>query len=209
MLVDHEIRKLCETGFITPYDHNLVNPSSLDIRVGYTAMNDRGWGLFDGLRRWLVDQIITKDLDTYFGSFSSWVHNWAKDNHENPYFKSIPFENYSKDNPYWLHPRECLLVGTLEKFNIPDDIAVELKLKSSRAREGLSHALAGHFDNGFHGVGTLEIHNISKWHSIPIYPGLRIGQVILHRTAMPEKSYRQGRYAGHECVVSSLDSQHT
>lgn len=206
MLVDHEIKTLCENGFISPYDPELVNPSSLDIRVGYTAMKDRGWGVFDGLRRWLVKYIRESEKSPYLHSnlFSGFLF-WLIDNHVNPYFKSIQFADYTKDNPYWLKPGECLLVGTLEKFDIPDDVAVELKLKSSRAREGLSHALAGHFDNGFNGVGTLEIHNISKWHSIPIYPQLRIGQVILHRTATPEKSYREGRYAGHDGVVSSLD----
>ena len=202
MLVDHQIKELCENGFMFPYDPELVNPSSLDIRVGYTAMKDRGWGVFDGLRRWLVDQLKDEELVIPFGIY---IHQLAKDHHENPYFKSIPFANYTKDAPYWLKPGECLLVGTLEKFSIPDNIAVELKLKSSRAREGLSHALAGHFDNGFHGVGTLEIHNISKWHSIPIYPQQRIGQVILHLTETPQKSYCSGRYAGHDSEISSMD----
>jgi dCTP deaminase len=208
MLVDHQIRELCENGFVFPYDPELINPSSLDIRVGYTAMADRGWGVFDGLRRWLVcnfKSIIEDDYKTFPYRFSGRLEDWVKDNAENPYFKSISFANYTKDKPYWLKPGECLLVGTLEKFSIPDNIAVELKLKSSRAREGLSHALAGHFDNGFHGVGTLEIHNISKWHSIPIYPQQRIGQVILHMTATPHKSYSSGRYAGHDSVVSSMD----
>lgn len=206
MLVDHEIKILCENGFVFPYNDELVNPSSLDIRVGYTAMQDRGWGIFDCIRRWLVSEFSTIDKNEFYDfPLSKQIQDWANEQYENPYFKAIPFANYTKDKPYWLNPGECLLVGTLEKFNIPDDIAVELKLKSSRAREGLSHALAGHFDNGFNGVGTLELHNISRWHAIPIYPGQKIGQVILHRTATPEKSYRKGRYSGHDSVKASLD----
>jgi dCTP deaminase len=38
ILVDYQIRELCEKGFVTPYDPNLVNPASLDIRVGDTAI---------------------------------------------------------------------------------------------------------------------------------------------------------------------------
>ena len=34
ILCDTEIRALCEQGLVTPYDPALVNPASLDVRLG-------------------------------------------------------------------------------------------------------------------------------------------------------------------------------
>lgn len=102
------------------------------------------------------------------------------------------------DGGYRLDPCEFILAHTVEKFNLPDDICAEFKLKSSVARIGCAHLLAGHCDPGWHGsVLTLELHNVTRHHSIILHEGDRIGQVIFHRvTAVPEdRSYRaMGRY---------------
>lgn len=165
VLVDWQIKQLCEHGLINPYDPDLVNPSSLDIRIGDSAM-----------------------VDTETG-----------------FEPHVQFDLFNKDKPYVMMPNECILLCTLESFNLPPHIACELKLKSSRAREGLSHALAGWVDNGFHGVLTLELKNYSTKHCVAIYPGMRIGQVILYNTPFPSTTYKNGRYAGHSTVVGSLD----
>jgi len=45
---------------------------------------------------------------------------------------------------YWtLPPGGFALFETMETFDLPDDIAVEFKLRSSMARSGIDHALAG------------------------------------------------------------------
>lgn len=165
LLVDWEIKNLCDAGLVTPFDEELINPSSVDVRIGYTALQDTETG-----------------------------------------FRDYPqFKKHTKDYPYRLMPNECLLVATLENFKLPSNIACELKLKSSRAREGLSHALAGWIDNGFNGVLTLELKNYSQYREIPIYPGLRIGQLIVFDTSQPTKTYEKGRYSGHTTVIPSLD----
>jgi len=100
----------------------------------------------------------------------------------------------TKDNPYWLLPGQFVLVATLERLKVPLDLAMDLRLKSSRAREGYSHLLAFWFDPGWDGIGTLELTNVNQYRSLPLYPGLRIGQVIYHRlTEAPERPY-QGKY---------------
>ena len=33
-LVDHEIEKLCKSGVIVPFDREMLNPQSLDVRIG-------------------------------------------------------------------------------------------------------------------------------------------------------------------------------
>lgn len=97
------------------------------------------------------------------------------------------------ENPIYLEPGAFMLVSTLERLKVPLDCAMDLRLKSSRARAGYDHALAFWFDPGWDGIGTLEIKNIG-YEMLPIYPGLRIGQIIYHRlTAVCEKPYT-GRY---------------
>lgn len=208
VLVDHQIRVLCELGFVNPYNPEMINPSSLDIRIGTTAMEDRGWGIFDFVRKWLVDNLVipTPNKSEYDYPINKWLRNWIKDQKENYYFKRIDFTQYSKENPYYLKPKECILVSTLESVNVPPNIQVQLKLKSSRAREGIDHALAGWVDGGFQGILTLEVVNNSRFHDIPLYPGLRFGQLIMFQSSLPDRSYREtGRYGGYDKVMPSLD----
>jgi len=56
------------------------------------------------------------------------------------------------------HVPSSILATTIEYVNLPSDIAGDVKLKSSRAREGWDHALAGWIDPGFNGQITLELH---------------------------------------------------
>lgn len=92
---------------------------------------------------------------------------------------------------------EFALAHTVETFNLPDDVSCEFKLRSSCARAGLNHALAGWADAGFHGAQlTLELKNQTQHHTLVIEPGMRIGQMIFYRHAdAGTNSYRhRGRY---------------
>jgi deoxycytidine triphosphate deaminase len=46
-LVDWQIKDLCEKGLVKPFDNNLINPSSIDIRIGVSAIIDTPRGLID------------------------------------------------------------------------------------------------------------------------------------------------------------------
>ena len=103
----------------------------------------------------------------------------------------------TKSNPYWLAPGEFCLAETREIFNLPDFIAAQFVLKSSRAREGLEHLLAGFCDPGWHGSRlTMEITNARRHHSIAIWPGMKIGQMVFQRMqGIPASTYAvTGRY---------------
>jgi len=108
--------------------------------------------------------------------------------------------------PYLLHPREFVLAETIEKFRIPDRISAQFVLKSSRAREGYQHLLAGWIDPGYRGRLTLEIKNIRRYHAIPLYTGMRIGQIVFHHMSqVPVKSYAEtGHYLDHDRVMPSV-----
>lgn len=181
ILVDYQIRNLCQLQrpMVSPFDESLVNPASLDVRLGPNLLIESA---------------------------------------ERPELVPYPLAGCSEANPYELVPGQFVLAQTLETFDIPRDIAAEFKLKSSRAREGLDqalagwcgegldHALAGWCDPGWHGsVLTLELRNNRQLWPVPIWPGMKIGQIIFHRLdAVPQRCYREtGRYNGDATVMGS------
>ena len=63
----------------------------------------------------------------------------------------IDISDRTEDEPFMLQAGEFCLAETLELFNLPDDISCQFVLKSSRARDGVNHLLAGWCDPGWHG----------------------------------------------------------
>ena len=119
----------------------------------------------------------------------------------------VEIANKTKNDPFWLEPSAFCLAQTQETFNLPDTIAAKFALKSSRAREGYNHMLAGWCDPGWHGsVLTLELTNAKRFSSLPLYPGLKIGQMVFYRmSAKPRASYAEtGHYNNHDKVMGSV-----
>lgn len=166
-LCDWQIKKLCiEEGLVFPFDPELVNPASIDIRVG--------------------NLILLPDDQP-----GTWITSFIGDS--------------SKNDPYMVKPFQFLLAESLETFYFPDDICGQFILKSSRGREGWQHCLAGFCDPGWHNSKlTMELYNVSRW-DLPIYPGLKIGQIEFRRMdERPSKSYAEtGRYNNDQEVKSS------
>jgi len=113
-------------------------------------------------------------------------------------------EVHLHEDGYVLRPGDFILAQSVEVFNLPTDISAEYKLKSSMARIGLEHLNAGWADAGWHGsVLTLELVNITRYHSIIIRPGDAIGQMVFfrHKPVPLERSYAvRGRYNGDKIV---------
>ena len=167
ILPDHRIHALCEQGMVTPFDPTLVNPASLDVRLGNTLLIESA---------------------------------------ESPVFKPYPLAGHDQEHPYWLHPGQFVLAQTMEVFHLPDTVAAQFMLKSSRAREGLEHLMAGYCDPGWSGsVLTMELHCSRQLHPVALWPGMRIGQMVFHQMmGIPERNYREtGRYCGDVVVTAS------
>jgi len=168
ILADWQITARCNGGMVTPFDPALVNPASLDVRLG---------------PRIQVEQLFKREL------------------------RIVDISHTSAERPYWVWPHQFLLAQTIETFHLPDDIAAQFMLKSSRAREAVNHLLAGFADPGFYGsVMTLELQNVRWFRRVPIWHGMRIGQMVFHQmAATPQRSYAvTGRYNGHSTVRASL-----
>jgi len=124
-----------------------------------------------------------------------------------PEFVRIDISRHSESDPYLLQPGEFCLAETQETFNLPEDLSAQFVLKSSRARAGYQHMLAGWCDPGWHGSRlTLELKNVRLHHPLPLYPGLKIGQMVFHTmSSVPLNSYAKvGHYNNHSTVMSSV-----
>jgi dCTP deaminase len=132
-----------ESGGIDPFDPALVNPASIDLRIG--------------------SRIISLDMP------------------------GGELDCYTID----LWPGKPILATTVERIDLPADLAGAVYLKSSWARRGLDHALAGWIDPGFCGQLTLELH---AHRPLAICPGAPVIQLVLMRLSEPTNKPYQGRY---------------
>jgi dCTP deaminase len=147
ILCDYEIKALCADGMVQNYDEALVNPASLDLRLGDTIM---------------VESAESLDM------------------------RPLSIAGNTAENPYELKPGQFILAQTIEVFNMPENIAGLFFLKSSRAREGYENLHAGYADPGWHGsVLTLELKNSRQLLPLPLYPGMKIGQMVFFRMSNP------------------------
>jgi dCTP deaminase len=113
------------------------------------------------------------------------------------------------EDPYLLQPGCFVLAETQEIFNLPDTVAAQFVLKSSRARQGFEHLLAGYCDPGWHGSRlTMEITNARKLRPLALWPGMKIGQMVFFQMAQrPDRDYSvTGHYNGHLRVMPCVQA---
>lgn len=108
---------------------------------------------------------------------------------------------------YTLMPGRFILASSVETFNLPNNIACEYKLKSSLARSGLQHLMAGWCDPGWHGSKlTLELKNVTQYHALLLRPGMKIGQMVFFKCepVPDENSYAaKGQYNFQKTVTAN------
>lgn len=166
ILADIDIHTLARRELVTPFEPALVNPASLDVRLGENLLVE-------------VPEV--------------------------PALCPCSIAGRTQQDPFLLQPHQFILAETFEEFRLPDCIAGQLALKSSRAREGIEHLLAGYIDPGYSGRLTLELQNARALHPVALWPGMRIAQIVFHRmTMLPAKDYSMtGRYQGDKAVQGS------
>ena len=173
ILADWQIRNLGQEGLLVdPFDESLVNPASLDVRLGPNLMVEVKHS----------DKLLT-----------------------------VSIEQSSEHDPFLLDPGQFVLGETMETFNMPSHLrlAAQFALKSSRAREGIEHLMAGYVDPGFNGSKlTLELVNARKMYPVRLWKGMKIGQMVFHRMEeSPLVGYEKtGHYNGIEQVAPSWET---
>lgn len=158
LLTYPDLLDLIAAGVIEHADRGRVNGASLDVTLGDIL--------------YIEDYHSARPIDLL-----------AK---QAPAMRRLPL-TLDEHGPRWLlKPADFVLAATREIFHLPADIALEYKLKSSLARAGLGHLLAGWGDPGWHGSAlTLELVNHLQAHDLILRPGMPIGQVVFWRGSQP------------------------
>lgn len=167
LLAYKEIRKLIADGTVLNATPELVNGTSLDITLGDKIL-------------WEYPHPIKTIID-------------FRD--RDPLTMQI---QTIREDGFLFNPGQFMLAQSQQIFHLPNFLSAEFKLKSSAARVGLTNLLAGWCDPGWHGsVLTMELKNETRYHSIRLRPGDRIGQMVFYRHApVPEEAGydKRGRY---------------
>ena len=149
VLSDGTIRRLVDEGriVIKPWDPSLVQPASVDLRLGDS------FRVFHNHRASAIDlrdgppEGLTEAVET------------------------------TAEEGFVIHPGEFCLGRTAEWVELPEDVVARIEGKSSLGRLGLIvHATAGFIDPGWKGTLTLELNNLTRV-PIKLYPGLLIAQL--------------------------------
>ena len=182
VLSDGTIRRLVEEGriVIKPWDPSLVQPASIDLRLGNTFRvfsNHKvpAIDLRDGPPPGLTEEVV-----------------------------ATPEEGFV------IHPGEFCLGRTEEWVELPDDIVARIEGKSSLGRLGLIvHATAGFVDPGFKGTLTLEITNLTRV-PIILWPGKPIAQLSFMTLDRPaERPYGHPDLGSHyQSQVDATESRY-
>jgi dCTP deaminase len=171
---------------ITPFDEKLVNPASIDLRLGNTMA---------GYKRWIY---VSNTKATY--PCESVIDVKSKADME-----LIPWG--IPDGGFVIHPNILYLAHTAERIRTKTLVS-QLMGKSSVARLGISvHQTAGYGDPGFNGQYTLEISCI---HPVRLYAGMQIAQMQFSLVTGDLTDYQDaGHYTGQQSgpVASRIYTQ--
>lgn len=177
-LVDHQIRHLARmSGLIEPYESEQQNPASYDVTLGSCLLVEK-------------PRYYSSDF-RFEGAVGLRGDRW------------IEFD-ISKTT-YELLPGQFVLACTEELIRVPTYLEAILYLKSSRAREGWEHALAGYIDPGFSGRVTLELRNNNQFNSLQMKAGMKMAQLrFCHLDDVPLRPYSiTGRYNNDDTTTPS------
>ena len=108
-----------------------------------------------------------------------------------------------------LHPGDFALASTLEYIVLPNDVAARIEGRSTWGRLGLEvHATAGFVDPGFAGALTFELQNSGKV-PIPLYAGVRIGQLCFFAMSEPSKlPYQNKKFTKYSKGIGTVTSRY-
>lgn len=98
-----------------------------------------------------------------------------------------------------LPPKTSVLMRTLERIELPNDVAGMTRLRSSLSRIGVFLNNAGWVDPGFKGTLTLSIFNANDC-SVKIKPGSRFLQLVLMKLDGKSGGYA-GKYLNQKAIT--------
>ncbi|HEC66403.1 MAG TPA: dCTP deaminase, partial [bacterium] len=120
----------------------------------------------------------------------------VQDLDEEPEYEEIPGDECV------LMPGNFCLATSVERIEVPNDLAGYIEGRSSIGRVGLFIQNAGYFDPGFRGQATLELYNASP-NPLRIKAGRRICQFVFIQLTSPSENPYHGKYLDQEGATGS------
>jgi dCTP deaminase len=171
-----------ELVFTPPLDGFQIQGHTIDLRLGFTFLVPRQWRLTERGREALI-------FDPLEGGHR--------------HFEPIELE---PGQYFELLPGERVLVSTLERVTVPNDLSGVLYPRSSVNRQGLEVELTGIIDAGYSGNLVVPVRNSNVASIVRIYPGQRFCQIEL-TTLSQAIEPRQSRYHNKDVIVGALPEQ--
>ncbi len=170
VLTKENISERLKTGslaFTPPLDSFQLHDHVVDLRLGFTFLIPKQWRLSEKGRETITITHFNKPGLQYFD---------VVELEEGQYFEILP--------------HEYVIVSTLEKIKVPNDLMGVLYPRSSTNRKGLSLDLTGVIDCGYEGTLALPVRNNTTAQVVRLYPGERICQVAFEelKTEVPNPS---------------------
>lgn len=173
-LVDWEIEQLCANGLVAPFDRELINPASLDIRIGTTVKRERKPSIWQRIRE-------GKKL----------AQQWQEIDINQSIYYMEPKEAVLVDSLELFNFPDTI-TGV---FQLKSSRGRELynNVLAGYCDPGWNGSKL-----------TMELVNESRYYHKPLYPGMRIGQIHFQPCLKPNRSYSKvGRYNGDRSVQES------
>jgi len=167
-----------ELSFAPPLDKFQLQPQSVDLRLGFTFLVPKQWEM------------------TSEGRIALQMEYQASRRH----FEVIELE---EGQFFEILPREFVIVSTLEKIKLPNDLMGILYPRSSINRRGLSVDLSGVVDSRYEGNLIVPIRNNTQTQVIRVYPGERFCQIVFSPLASKIRA-RKSRYQKKDIIVGVL-----
>ena len=190
---DARIKEWARNGGVTPYDASLVNPASLDLRLGNTVrVQHECWSYMS-----------KSDIDWH-------IHGGT--------FDDLPLWSEPKTfDTHVMYHGDFVLCHSMEFVRIPPSVASILVLKSSKGRAGLNHSHSGWGDPGFgysdntiNNQGaqwTFELQNLAKKPFLLVAGQPIIQMVLMNMVDAPSVDYRlTGHYVYQSGPTVAWDS---
>ena len=182
VLTKKEILQRMEKGeidFSPQIDTLQLQPHSVDLRLGYTFL------------------VYKRSQETDDGRVAMNLGYESSDRH----FDVVELE---EGQYFEILPHEYVIVSTLEKVKLPNDIMAVLFPRSSVNRRGLSVDLSGMIDAGYEGNLIIPLRNNTDSQVIRVYPGERFCQIIFHELVSPVVP-KKSRYNKKDIAVGVLN----
>lgn len=184
-MVDYELHYWAGHGGISPYNSDLINPASIDLRLG---------------EKW-IDMLTGVEHTGEVELIPGWMYAIGTDS----YKLEALFPGWQINVPANRLISSAILATTQEYIRLDPDMAGSIKLKTTPCRKGLGHPIADWVDPEFHGELTMMLYSLKP---ITLTPGMRIAQLVIWHINTPAKTYKQtGHYYGQSGPTGAWDER--